>query len=162
MESVAILGLKHILHNNKIGDASMESSEEIISRLKFIGHIQKDEKVDVRRVNVQPNTVLTKFSRAILYPDNRVNTIKFIRDILSRSFEIIEHFLLRNDLLRCKGIVSDLIKAKQGMINLKYTYDGDIKFCCDMDVLIEEVASQLNHLASKVPGIFEEKEAKLN
>lgn len=156
MESVAILGLKHLLHNNQIEDISMESSEEIISRLKFIGHIQKDEKVDVRRVNVQPNTVMTKISRTVLYPDNRVNTIKFVRDVISRSFEIIERYMLHNEALRCKGIVSDLIKAKQGMMNLKYTYNDDIKFCCDMDVLIEDVVSQLNNLCVKYPSIFEE------
>lgn len=132
----------------------MENNDEIISRLKFIGHIQKDEKINVRHVHRQPNTLYTKISRTILYPDSRTNSLKFIRDVVSRSFEILEHFIHEKNTEMCKSIVSDLLRAKQGILNLKYTYAEDTKFCCDMDITAELLAVKINSLKEDHPYIF--------
>ena len=97
MNTLATISLKHIkdiLSDNQLPHISMENNEEIISRLKFIGHIQKDEKIDVRHVSRQPNNLLTKVYRTVVYPDNRTNSLKFIRDVINRSFEIIMSWLL--------------------------------------------------------------------
>ncbi len=156
MNAVITVGLKHlkdIWKDNHIGESIMENSEEIIARLKFIGHIQKDEKINVRHVNRQPNNLLTKVSRTLIYPDNRSNALKFVKDVIDRSFEIIE--LQHSNTIICHGIVSDLIKAKQGIFNLKYTYNEDTKFCCDMDVIIEKIATHLSSLKEKYPELFE-------
>jgi len=161
MNAIVTLGLKHIKdiwQDNHIGESIMENSEEIIARLKFIGHIQKEEKINVRHVNRQPNNIWTKLSRSAIYPDNRSNALKFVKDVVSRSFEIIE--LQHDNVVVCRGIVSDLIKAKQGILNLKYTYNDDTKFCCDMDVVIENIASQLTELRLRYPDLFEEYESK--
>jgi hypothetical protein len=159
--AVSIGHLKNILSYNKIDNhIAMENNEEVIARLKFIGHIEKDEKINVKHVNRQPNTLYTKFSRSILYPDNRANSLKFVRDVILRSFEIIEHLLHHKDTLVSQGIVTDLIKAKQGMLNLKYTYTDDTKFCCDIDVLIEQVASKLTSLKEHHLDLFENTETK--
>jgi hypothetical protein len=163
MNTFAAIGLAHlkgVLLNNQLGDIAMENHEEVISRLKFIGHIQKDEKINVRHVNRQPNTFSTKIYRSVIYPDNRMNSLKFIKDVITRSFEIIEHHLHRGNTLICKSIIADLIKARQGMMNLKYTYNDDTKFCCDMDVLIENIGSKLTDLQRESPGIFEDKDAE--
>jgi hypothetical protein len=161
MNTLATISLKHIkdiLTDNQLGHVSMENNEEIISRLKFIGHIQKDEKIDVRHVSRQPNNLLTKLYRSVLYPDNRTNSLKFIRDVINRSFEIIENLLIKEDIITCKVIFSDLLKAKTGMYNLKYTYNEDTKFCCDIDVLIENICSKISVFQDKHPLLFEEKE----
>jgi hypothetical protein len=156
MNALATLGLAHLKGVFVPSDITMENNEEIISRLKFIGHIQKDEKINVRLVHRQPNNFATKIYRTVLYPDNRFNALKFIRDVISRSFDIIEHYLHRSNILVCKSIISDLVKARQGIINLKYTYSDDTKFCCDMDVLIENINSQLSQLEKEHPEIFQE------
>ena len=65
MNAVTALGLSYLkdtVINNQLGSISMESTEEIISRLKFIGHIDKDEKINVRHVNRQPNNFYTKLT----------------------------------------------------------------------------------------------------
>lgn len=155
MNTIAVLGLKHILQDNQIGDITMENHEEVLAKLKFIGHIEKDEKVNVRHVDRQPNTLYTKISRSLLYPDNRMNTVKFIRDVVSRSFEIIEHYILRENRVLCRGIVADLIKSEIGIKNLIYTYGGDTKFVCTLQVLMEGMASQLLSLKEKHPELFE-------
>ena len=135
----------------------MENNEEVIARLKFIGHIEKDEKINVRHVNKQPNTIFTKISRTIIYPDNRTNSLKFVRDIILRSFDIIERLLHNQEILVCKALINDLSKSKQGLLNLKYTYNEDTKFCCDIDVLIEQISSKITHLKDKHPTIFDPK-----
>jgi hypothetical protein len=157
MDAVIGLGLSHLkdtlLHNQII---TMEDTSEVLSRLKFIGCIAKDEKIDVRHVKRQPDTMYTKFNRCFLYPDNRINTLKFLRDVLNRSFEIVEMFLRKDQITSCKTIINDLVKAKQGMLNLKYTYSEDTKFCCDMDVLIESVNTRICFLKETYPNLFEE------
>jgi hypothetical protein len=159
MNTLATISLKHIkdiLSDNQLPHISMENNEEIISRLKFIGHIQKDEKIDVRHVSRQPNNLLTKVYRTVVYPDNRTNSLKFIRDVINRSFEIIENLLIKQDIITCKVIFSDLLRAKTGMLNLKYTYNEDTKFCCDIDVLIEHVCSKISIFQEKHPFLFDE------
>jgi hypothetical protein len=163
MNTLAAVGINHlkniVLYNQK-DIIAMENNEEVIARLKFIGHIQKDEKINVRQVNRQPNTLFTKISRSVIYPDNRTNALKFVRDVILRSFDIIEHLLHHDDILVSHGIVADLVKAKQGMLNLKYTYNEDTKFCCDIDVLIEQVGSKLSSLKDQNPFLFENTESK--
>lgn len=157
LASVSVKYIKDILIDNQLGHISMENNEEVISRLKFISHIQKDEKINVRQVNRQPNNFLTKIYRTIIYPDNRTNALKFIRDVLYRTFEIIETLIIKNDIVTCKVIFSDLLKSKIGMNNLKYTYSEDTKFCCDMDVLVEFLCSKILFFKEKHPFLFEEK-----
>lgn len=161
MNSLAIVGLKHLISDNQ-STICMENREEVISRLKFIGFIQKDEKINVRHVNRQPNTIYTKISRSVLYPDNRNNALKFVRDVIQRSFEIIDSHCLQNNSLLARGIVADLIKAKQGISNLKYTYTDDTKFCCDIDVLIEQINTKISVAKESYPDILEEKSSSQN
>lgn len=127
----------------------MENTEEIISRLKFIGHIQKEEKINTRQVNRQANNIWTKLQRTLIYPDNRTNTLRFLKDVITRTFEVLE--LQHEDKTVCKTIIEDLGKAKIGIINLRQTYVDDTKFCCDMDVLLETITTNLTHYKEKYP-----------
>lgn len=135
---------------------TMESHEEIISRLKFIGHIQKDEKINVTTVCRQPNSLATRISRTILYPDNRSNAYKFVKDVVTRSFEILEGYIHKENYLVGKSIITDLIKAKQGLQNIRGTYASDTKFCCDIDVLQEEIDVKLLELKKEHENLFGE------
>lgn len=158
MNTFAVAGLSHfknVLLDKHTGDTTMEGQEEVISRLKFIGCVEKDEKIDTRHVNRQANTLTTKMYRTLLYPDNRVNTLKFIKDIIGRTFEIIQLNIHQKNLPVCQNIISDLIKAKQGILNIKHTYSDDTKFCCDMDVVIENINSKIVFLKENIPSIFE-------
>jgi len=139
----------------------MEGAEEIVSRLKFIGCVEKNEKIDTRNVNRQPNNLLTKIFRSIIYPDNRENSLKFIREVVDRSFEIIDRYLHNNEKIPCQILVSDLSKAKQGLNNLKFTYSTDTKFCCDIDVLAQGIESKLTKIKEQNPEIFDKSGDKI-
>jgi len=162
MNTLTALGIKHVRDlfsgNRDSVSICLETHEEVISRLKFIAHIQKDEKINVRHVNRQPNTLYTKISRSLIYPDNRNNSLKFVKDVISRSLEILHHYILKENFNLSKGILNDLLKARQGIINLKYTYNDDTKFCCDMDVVIENIGVFIDKLEKEHPILFRETE----
>lgn len=121
------------------------STEDIKVRLKFISHIQKDQKVDTKNLKLHNNGYFCSFYRFI-YPDNRMNTIKFIKDIVHRTFEIIEFYKLSNRHMDLKLLLEDLLKATTGLNNLKATYETDTLFVCHIDSVIESIKVRLSSL----------------
>jgi hypothetical protein len=156
--TAGLFGAKHYLFSNSaVGDSvSIENNEEIISRLKFIGHIQKDEKINVRFVNRQPNNWITAVKRSFFWHDSRDNALKFIKLVISRSFEIIDLSIRKMDVYIARNIIADLCKAKTGLLNLRYTYIDDTKFCCDIDVLIEKISANLRDIEKNYPELLNE------
>jgi hypothetical protein len=127
----------------------MESDKEVISRLKFIGKVQKGEKINVKYMFVQPEGIATRISRTLINQDNRSNTLNFIRGTIARTFEIISTYTTStNESHRHISIhvINDLKQAKTGLNNLKDTYLDDIKFTCDIDTLIQEINAKLTEL----------------
>ena len=59
----------------------MESNKEVISKLKFIGKLQKGEKINVRMLYVQQDGIVTQFLRTFLQ-DNRTKTLGFVQDTI--------------------------------------------------------------------------------
>ncbi len=139
----------------------MDLDNDVISKLKFIGKIQKGDKINVKNMNVQSDGLLTRFTRGFIYFDNRQNTLTFIHNTVKKSFEIISHHLNSKhtfDKIIFENMVKDLKDSVKGMENLKETYMNDIMFCCKLDTLIEEIKARLtemNKLENKV--IIEEK-----
>lgn len=154
LSTLSSLSLKKTISDTDMNTFT-ESNDEVIARLKFIGHIQRDDKIDVKNVNIQPNTFMTRILRTLSFSEDRKKTLKFIRNILQRTFEIIELNLSKEQLDICKSIIGDLIRARQGITNMKATYEDDIKFCCDMDVLIESVNNKIIKLKEEFPALFE-------
>jgi hypothetical protein len=79
--------------------------------------------------------------------DSRENTLVFVEKTLNAVFNFIHNLDSRdgddiNNFIR-NNLLIDLIKAKIGITNLKKTYDKDLKFCCDIDVILEDVDAKL-------------------
>lgn len=124
----------------------MDSNKEVISRLKFISKINKGEKLNVRYMFVQQDDMATRLSRTFYNKDNRGNTLNFVRNTIDRSFEIIFTYLNSDKVSEramCHNIIQDLKRSKDGLINLKDTYVMDIKFCCDMDTILEDIDAKI-------------------
>lgn len=129
----------------------MDTNKEVISRLKFIGRINKGEKINVRHAYpfVQQNDVTTSISRTFYYKDNRANALSFVRNTIDRSFEIVHNYQYsdkKSDRVMSTRVIDDLRRAKQGIFNLKETYITDTMFCCDIDTLIESMDAKLSEL----------------
>ena len=124
----------------------MVSNKETISRLKFIGKIQKGEKINVRNLQVQPDSFLTSLSRTFFNVDNRLNTLHFVQETINRSFEILNTYECSTDdseKIMYTHLIHDLNNAKIGLINLKETYAYDRKVCCDLQVLLEIIDAKM-------------------
>jgi len=126
----------------------MNSNKETISRLKFIGKIQIGDKIDLKNMHLQTDGLLTQISRTI-NQENRNKTLVFLQDTINKAFEILkcyEKSLKNSDKIMCLNILNDLKSSKNGLLNLKETYSFDIKFCCDIDVLLEMIEAKLIEL----------------
>ena len=124
----------------------MESNSEVISKLKLIGKLQNGDKLNTKYVFIQKDGFLTRLSRWLYWQDNRANTINFVRNTIYSTFSLIITLQKSNkkyDKLILLNIVEDLDNAKAGMINLKNTYSDDVKFCCDVETLLEAVDVEL-------------------
>lgn len=137
---------------NKI-DHIMESDKEVISRLKFIGKIQKGEKINVKYMYVQPEGFVTKISRTLINQCNRHSCLIFIKNTILRSFELVSAY--KSSTKECDhimriNIIKDLKYSKQGILNLKETYKEDLKISCDFDTLIEDIDSKLTEIGENI------------
>jgi hypothetical protein len=124
----------------------MDSEKETISRLKFISKIQKGEKINTRKMYIQPEGILTTISRTFINHDNRINTLNFIHDTIYKSFDLLVKYDKSynfNDRELCINLINDLKSSKTGLSHLKNTYITDLKFCCDMDTLLENIDAKL-------------------
>jgi hypothetical protein len=131
----------------------MDSKQEIISKVKFIGKVKKGEKINTRHMYVQPDGFRTTLSRTFIYQDNRGNALSFCQETIGRAFELLyvfERSDSTSDKILFKHLLQDLHQATIGLRNLKVTYLTDTKFCCDMDALLEQVDARLaNYEVSK-------------
>jgi hypothetical protein len=120
----------------------MESDKEVISRLKFIGKVQKGEKINVKYMFIQPEGIITRISRTIINQDCRENTLNFVRNTIISTFQIINIYLASSKEshkhIRA-NIIQDLKISTKGIINLKNTYIDDVKLGCDLDTLLQEI-----------------------
>jgi len=125
----------------------MDNSQEIISRLKFIGKLKKGEKINTKHMYVQPNSIGTSLSRTFLYQDNRGNALNFCQETITRAFELLITYERSNkntEKILFRHLINDLQQATTGLTNLKFTYITDTKFCCDMDTLLQHINARLN------------------
>lgn len=130
---------------------NMDTNKEVISRLKFIGRINKEEKINVRHAYpfVQHNDLATMLSRTFYYKDTRANALGFVRNTIDRSFEIVYNYInstKKSERVLSKRVIDDLHHAKVGIQNLKETYITDTMFCCDIDTLLESIDAKLGEI----------------
>jgi hypothetical protein len=143
----------------------METNKETLSRLKFIGKIQIGEKVNLKYMYVQEDGLITQLSRTLMQ-DNRNKTLTFMQDTVNKAFELLKCYEKSKKIseqIMCKNLVEDLKNSKKGLLNLKETYNLDIKFCCDIDTLLQMIDAKLsetNKLLPPPPPIEELEDSK--
>ena len=121
----------------------METDKETISKLKFIGKIRKNEKINTQHMYVQPCGIITSIMRSIVYQDNRTNALNFVYKTIQDSFVLLQKYVDNYDIIMYEHLVEDLKNCKGGLESLKETYISDRKFCCDMDTIVQSIDSKL-------------------
>jgi hypothetical protein len=141
----------------------MEFNDDTISKLKFIGKIQKGEKINVKHMFIQPEGLATKISRSFINLDSRGNTLSLVKATITQSFNILYSFLTNGTFSHrniCVHIIDDIKKSKEGIKNLKLTYSSDIMLCCQLDCVIQEIDAKIGELSEKFPDLFKVSMAK--
>ena len=109
-----------------------ENQQDTITRLKFLGKVNKGEKINVKELTLQSEGYVTALSRSVWCVDNRNNTISFIQNTIQAAFNLIQLLSKNNgisDQELARTIIRDIGLAKIGINNLKTTYSEDTFFC---------------------------------
>ncbi len=148
MDKITISHLAYTLLKNQTAPDDktvLASSEDIRIRLKFLSHVKKDQKIDTKNLKLYQNGYLAAIYRTI-YPENRIDAIRFIKEIVNRSFEMIDYYDATKKNLELMMLVHDLVKSVEGLVNLRSTYEKDTAFVCSMDLVIESIKIKLKKL----------------
>lgn len=110
---------------------------DIPSKLKFISNIKPNQKLNVKDMMLQPDTMATSFSRTFVSYDTRYNTIRFLEQTIEDAFAMIRDETIVPVVKT--NLLNDLILAKRGLENMKKTYESDVLIGCKLDTLCEKI-----------------------
>ena len=150
----------------------MDNVQDVMTKVKFIASIRKDEKINVKHMTVQLNSLWTTLSR-IFHQENRMHTLNFLVTTIQRAFDLLrtglmhhaataqsqaDAFQLRDALSPtfCRHLAADLRACVPALANLRYTYEHDRIFACSLHTLQELMASKMAELEAQFPeaGLF--------
>jgi hypothetical protein len=155
MNTIMLNALKYVFTNDR-RDNINERNRDIVIRLKFIGTFQPGEKVDIKNLKIESNSILTPIKR-FMQGESREHTYSFLNSTIDRSFEIVNAYSKSEKMserLLCKNILEDMIKAIRGLQNIQKTYKDDKLFYCNIETIIETIHSKLSETKEKFPDIF--------
>lgn len=148
---LSIINIIMFKDNMKIINTTMDTENETISKLKFIGKINKGDKINTRKISVQSDGITTTFLRTFITQDNRQNTLSFIQETMKRSFDLLTIYKTNNK-TKYDNLSRDLLEAISGLDNLKSTYSTDIKFCCDLECIKQDILGKnLENVTIEIP-----------
>ena len=134
-----------------------EKNHETITHLKFIGTFQPNEKINIRNMAIENQTVITPLLR-LFYGESREKTHMFLRNTIDRSFEIINSIMYSERLTDksiVKNIIKDLMKAITGIKNIQKTYREDKLFACNMENMIEQISAKIQEIQQVKPELID-------
>lgn len=137
----------------------LESCEQIMSDLKFISMINKNDVVNVRRRCLQPKSWWTSFDRTFVHYDNRENCLAFLSATVHNAFLYVENCMLRSiesDITHnvLVHLLHNIIHCVPGLLNLQYSYKTDQNFYSQLDTLIMGVKGRLDGVRKSNPDIY--------
>lgn len=134
--------------------------KDIITNLKFLSNLQKNDKINTRYMFKESPGFLTSLSRTFFYNDNRKNALKFIENTINNGFELLSYYERLDklsDKAICTNIVQDILQSKNGLENLKETYASDLQFVCNIDTIIQTIDAKMKDVANKYSEIIDSK-----
>lgn len=156
-----VIPLLDVLKESHVIETEMTDNKRVLSALKFICKISKGDKINCKYRFVQQDSLSTTISRTFIYRDSRANTIKFIQEIIDKSFEIVRNYSHSDkpyEKALMENIIADLVLSKVGISNLKDTYAEDLGFCAIVDTILEDIDARLNE--TNLGRVKEVKEVK--
>ena len=134
---------------------SFETSQEILTKLKLIGTLKTGEKLDVRNLKIENNTILTPLKR-MFFGNGRDSTFTFCCNTIERAFSILFTLAITNktsDTMICKHILLDMEIAIEGLRNVQSTYKDDKMFYCNIETLMQTIQAKVMDVCEKYPSL---------
>ncbi len=154
MSSKILFDLLHL--TTPMSSQGYETTQEIMTRIKFIGTIQSGEKLDIRNMKIESNTLITPIKR-LFYGEGRDTTYSFLYNTIERGFAIMHQAAANENLsdkMMCVNMMKDMDKAIVGLRNMQHTYKDDKMFVCNLETLIEAIEARTIEIKQKYPNIF--------
>ena len=132
------------------------STQDVLTRLKFIGTIQPGEKLNVGNLKIEnANSYIAPLKR-YWFNESRQETYNFVYSIIEQAFIIL--FTLApsqkiSDTMVCQNILLDLSQALEGVRSLQETYKDDKMFVCELETLMQAVDSKVIEAKQKHPEL---------
>ena len=145
-------------------ETDMSDINDIISKLKFLSKVQKNQKINVSGMFVQLVGTVTSVQR-FMQSESRTNTLNFIDKIIKGGINIIDKYNSRmtaSQKLTISNIIEDLHSVKDGLRNLRHTYSDDIMFGSNIDTYMQLIDVKLRDVKDKYPELFTNKEDLLS
>lgn len=139
----------------------MEDCQDVISKLKFLSKINKGEKINVTKLILQTEGIVTSISRSFWNTDNRNNAISFIQNTINQSITLIFKYAKserESEQILAKEMIKDLKSSKNGIVNLKTAYKSDTMFCCNIDAFIQGIDAKMQEYSKTLPDLFDKNE----
>jgi hypothetical protein len=128
----------------------MDGVTDIMTKDKFIASVQRDEKINVKQMTVQLNSMWAVLSR-LWHQENRAHTLSFLTTTIQRGFEILQNCMdsqKRSERVVCQHLANDLQACVPALHNLRYTYAHDRIFACSIHTLQEMMVARMTELAA--------------
>ncbi len=145
------LSLFNFFYSKSFNDKKLnnDSHQEVITKLKFIGLIKKDEKINVNHLSIYNKSMMTSILRKF-YQENRDDTLIFINYTILRSLEILKLSMISDtpspsDKEFTSNLIKDLQRSIEGLQNIQITYADDRLMFCNIQMVIENINSKLKY-----------------
>ncbi len=123
--------------------------KEIITKLKFLSKIQPGEKINTKPyLAIVNDDWITSLFRKFYNFESRSQTVQFINETISSTFQIIEQIKVTSKSIQIdatdtdnilNNLYKDLVGSKNGIANLIKTYKADKIVICQLETIIENI-----------------------
>lgn len=118
---------------------------DCMSKLKFISNIKNGDKISVKTLTIQKDSMLTKLTRSLTGHENREGTIIFIASTLQKAYDT--YHKCQDDAIK-KLLIDDMKAATSGIIALQFTYAIDQMTVCRLCAITQELSLFLEKVNS--------------
>jgi hypothetical protein len=134
---------------------NIENYTSLLKNLKIIGAIQPNDKISTKCNKIIIDNSRLSYIWRFLYGENRELNVQYIQKIILQSFVVLNNFIKyykqnsskesdKQCLLNNMKIFAEAINdAKNGMKNLKNTYETDSTIKSHIDVLLKIIECKL-------------------
>lgn len=124
---------------------------DLLTQLKIIGMLRAHERFSTKGSMIrieQQTSFLTPIVRWA-FGEDRENNMHQLQSIFEKALNMLE--LKKDDPVTREQIVSELVKAKDGLLNLQATYEGDSVSIAKLQIMTDVLERRLQAQTSSHP-----------